>query len=64
MGYREIYEYIEDHGATNISTLCSKFDLSLKKLLEILRPLIITRKLILDKDWIKYNGGTLEEIPE
>lgn len=64
MGYREIYEYIEDHRATNMSTLCNKFDLTYKKLLDILRPLIISHKLILEKDWIKYNGDTTEEIPE
>lgn len=65
MGYREIYEYIEDHGETSVSILCKKFDMSAKRLLELLRPLIISHKLTLNKDSIKYTpDNPEEEIPE
>lgn len=65
MGYREIYEYIEDRDFVSVKQLCTRFDVSAKQLLELLKPLILAHKLTINKDYIKYTpDNPSEEITE
>jgi len=64
VGYREIYEYIEARREVSVEKLCKQFDISLKSLLELLKPLIIAHKVNLDKNFVKVVHDSNEEIPE
>lgn len=65
MGYRDIYEYVEARGAVPIKKIEEVFDISPNKILDLIRPLIISKKLTLQKDFLKYTAeDSQEEIPE
>jgi len=65
MSRREVYQYIEDYKLVSIKRLCEIFNYSLKEMLELLKPLVISHKVSIEKDLIKYTPDSFdEEIPE